>query len=244
MRGSPNLCGRCRRAFAVRFSTVDRYRGATRGHSIILPGIETGSAEGVAPWSGSWLSPPKPPNPPAGKNPGARRAAPPRPIVRPLGRSPAPPEKRARGQLAPSPLRPDRLQLRPIRSGFRASALQPFPRIPRLGHKTAPVGSPSGEKNPRRSLRLIRLLGRSAASARKPAPPQLRSVARATGTVSAPIRSSQPRSGARPAAPPTGLVGGVGFVFLVPAARPRGHSPGLWGCFRLRGSARQKLFTP
>ena len=47
----------------------------------------------------------------------------------------------------------------------------------------------------------------------EPAPPQLRSVARATVTLSAPVESFQNRSGARPAAPPTGLVESVGFGF-------------------------------
>ena len=75
------------------------------------------------------------------------RRLPRRPIVRPLGRSPAPPENPARGQLAPSPPRPDRFPLRSIRP------------------KTAPVDSPVREENPGWPLRSGRLSGRSAASA-------------------------------------------------------------------------------
>lgn len=173
--------------------------------------------------SGPWLSSPKTPNPLAGKNPGACRTAPSSaPLV---ARRPRPKTSRGVSSLRrPRDRDADR---------FGQSVLNPLRLIRNPGRKTP-------------AARSGWFVFRVAPPRRhdEPAPPQLRSVARATVTLSAPVESFQTRSGARPAAPPTGLVRVIGFGFPGPGRPARGHSPGLWRCCRLRGSALQKLFTP
>jgi hypothetical protein len=143
-----------------------------------------GGQSDIAPGAGSPPIPTENPKPIRRRKP---RRLPRRSSSDPLGRSPAPPEKLARVQLASSSPRPDRILLRSIRP------------------KAAPVDSRRGGKTP--AARFGRFVFRVAPPRRPPAPPQLRSACRAVGTPSA------PELGTSKAFHPSGRAHGFDFWF-------------------------------
>ena len=170
---------------------------------------------------GPWLSSPKTPNPPAGKNPGACRTAPSSaPLV---ARRPRP--KSSCGSSS--------LRLPRDRTAFCFGQSVPNPlRLIRAPRRKTPVA------------RSGRFVFRVAPPRRPIAPPQLRSVARATGTLAASVDSSHPRSGARSAAPHTGLVGVVSRGFPGPGRPSASPLPRAVGVFPAPLLGTSKAFHP